>query len=352
MGQFKLSDLYRDAVGKFDPAKAASSAGMAALAYGALNKDSGLGKFLGMSSSQRPVGYSEGIPEYTATRQLAPNAFATTAPSTTVGPGMMEPRRPGSGGRRYFTDTTYTPTGKTMGPKASGWVYNGLTEEEAQYFLTNMFNGKGVANTGNANTGGTATTTTTATTPTPTPPKFTNAQVNTMLGDLSKQHTTVDPTTNKKSVNSPALYRAIGETIKAEVGKGGVTLEDAAKQIAASDFTVDGKSLTPQQIIDAYKQMGFAQGGLASLPQSQGYYLGGSTDGMADQIPASINGQQEAALSDGEFVMPADVVSGLGNGNSDAGAKVLYSMMDRVRQARTGTKEQGRKIAPNKFTPV
>ena len=96
----------------------------------------------------------------------------------------------------------------------------------------------------------------------------------------------------------------------------------------------------------------FAQGGLTSLPQSQGYYLGGTTDGMADQIPANINGQQEAALSDGEFVMPADVVSHLGNGNSDAGAKVLYSMMDRVRQARTGTKEQGRKITPNKFTPA
>jgi hypothetical protein len=73
---------------------------------------------------------------------------------------------------------------------------------------------------------------------------------------------------------------------------------------------------------------------------------------MADEIPATINNEQPAALSDGEFVVPADVVSGLGNGNSDAGAKVLYSMMDRVRQARTGTKEQGRKIAPNKFTPA
>ena len=114
----------------------------------------------------------------------------------------------------------------------------------------------------------------------------------------------------------------------------------------------DGSVVSPEEIIAAYKQMGFAQGGLASLPQSQGYYLGGTTDGMADQIPASINGSQPAALSDGEFVMPADVVSHLGNGNSDAGAKVLYSMMDRVRQARTGTTEQGRKIAPNKFTPV
>jgi hypothetical protein len=96
----------------------------------------------------------------------------------------------------------------------------------------------------------------------------------------------------------------------------------------------------------------FAAGGLASLPKSRGYYLGGATDGMADQIPATIDGTQQAALSDGEFVIPADVVSHLGNGNSDAGAKQLYSMMDRVRQARTGRQEQGRKIAPNKFLPV
>jgi hypothetical protein len=339
---FKLSDLYRTKEGAFDPAKAATSAGMAALAYGALNKNSGLGKFLGMGSNQRPVGYSEGIPEYTVARQLAPNAFATTAPSTTVGPGMMEPRRPGSGGRRYFTDMTYTPTGKTMGPKPSGGVYDSLTSEEAEYFLTNMFNGRGVSNTG-----GTVSTTTTTT-----KPKYTTAQVNDTLGTLVNQYTTVDPATNKKSVNNQGLYRDVGQRIKTAVGAGEITLEDAAKQIADSNFRVDGKSLTPQEIIDAYKGMGFAQGGLASLPQSQGYYLGGATDGMADEIPASINGEQAAALSDGEFVVPADVVSGLGNGNSDAGAKVLYSMLDRVRQARTGTTEQGRKIAPNKFTPV
>jgi hypothetical protein len=99
-----------------------------------------------------------------------------------------------------------------------------------------------------------------------------------------------------------------------------------------------------------FKAFGYAQGG--AVPAGRGYYLGGATDGMADQIPATINGTQQAALSDGEFVVPADVVSHLGNGNSDAGAKQLYSMMDRVRQARTGRQEQGRKIAPNKFIPV
>ena len=92
------------------------------------------------------------------------------------------------------------------------------------------------------------------------------------------------------------------------------------------------------------KAMGYAQGG-----NVQGYYLGGATDGMADQIPATINNMQPAALSDGEFVIPADVVSHLGNGNSDSGAKELYSMMDRIRQDRTGTTKQGRQIDPNKY---
>ena len=93
--------------------------------------------------------------------------------------------------------------------------------------------------------------------------------------------------------------------------------------------------------------LSFAQGGMA-----QGYYLGGPTDGMADLIPATIDGAQPAALSDGEFVIPADVVSHLGNGNSDAGAEQLYSMMDRVRDERTGTTKQGPEIDPTKMMPA
>lgn len=88
-----------------------------------------------------------------------------------------------------------------------------------------------------------------------------------------------------------------------------------------------------------------AEGGLADSP-----YLQGDTDGMADEIPAQIEGDQPAALSHGEFVIPADVVSHLGNGNSDAGAKKLYEMMDRIREARTGTTEQGKRIDPDEFT--
>ena len=91
------------------------------------------------------------------------------------------------------------------------------------------------------------------------------------------------------------------------------------------------------------------QGGIMGL--AKGRYLRGSTDGMADEIPSSIDGKQPAALSHGEFVIPADVVSHLGNGNSDAGADQLYKMMDRIRKARTGNKEQGKRINPESFMP-
>lgn len=80
-------------------------------------------------------------------------------------------------------------------------------------------------------------------------------------------------------------------------------------------------------------------------------YLRGKTDGMADEIDTTIEDREPAKLSHGEFVIPADVVSHLGNGNSDAGADVLYKMMDKVRQARTGSSKQGKKINPEKFTP-
>lgn len=99
---------------------------------------------------------------------------------------------------------------------------------------------------------------------------------------------------------------------------------------------------------------GYASGGILDMLSSGGQprFLSGGGDGMSDSIKANIDGQQEARLADGEFVIPADVVSHLGNGSSKAGAKQLYSMMDRVRQARTGKKSQGREINPNKFMPA
>jgi hypothetical protein len=89
---------------------------------------------------------------------------------------------------------------------------------------------------------------------------------------------------------------------------------------------------------------GYAAGGNPRL-------LKGPGDGMSDNIPATINGRQPARLADGEFVIPADVVSHLGNGSTEAGAKQLHAMMDKVRSARTGNKKQGKEINPQKYMP-
>lgn len=100
--------------------------------------------------------------------------------------------------------------------------------------------------------------------------------------------------------------------------------------------------------------MAYAAGGVASLGgySDGGRMLKGPGDGMSDNIPAVIGGKQPARLADGEFVVPADVVSHLGNGSTDAGAKQLYKMMDRIRQQRTGKKKQAPEVNPKKSMPA
>jgi hypothetical protein len=107
-----------------------------------------------------------------------------------------------------------------------------------------------------------------------------------------------------------------------------------------------------------YEPMDMARGGIAGYSLG-GYAAGGNPrllkgpgDGMSDDIPATIANKQPARLADGEFVVPADVVSHLGNGSTDAGAKHLYKMMDKVRKARTGKKAQGKQIKSERFLPA
>jgi hypothetical protein len=69
-----------------------------------------------------------------------------------------------------------------------------------------------------------------------------------------------------------------------------------------------------------------------------GRMLKGPGDGMSDSIPATIAGKQPARLADGEFVIPADVVSALGNGSTKAGSDKLYEMMHEIRKRARSTK--------------
>jgi hypothetical protein len=181
----------------------------------------GLGASGLMNSTPPKSGYQGKIPQLTATRQQLPIDSST-------------PRRPGSGGRRYFTDMVYAP-------KA------------------------GIA--------------------------------------------AVAPA-------APAVEAPVAPTVPVQDSGG-------AAQGGLIGYADGG-------------MLGYAEGGVAGL----GYYLGGKTDGMADKIPAKIDDKQQAKLSHGEFIVPADCVSALGSGNSSAGAKVLYDMMDRIRKHAHGTTKQ------------
>jgi len=128
---------------------------------------------------------------------------------------------------------------------------------------------------------------------------------------------------------------------------------DTAKQELEARRNL-GEDINPEA--DPY--VGMAGGGLMNFSggtyAAGGRLLRGPGDGMSDSIPAVIQGAnpQRAALADGEFVIPADVVSHLGNGSTEAGSKHLYSMMDKVRKARTGNPKQGKQINPDRFMPA
>jgi len=102
-----------------------------------------------------------------------------------------------------------------------------------------------------------------------------------------------------------------------------------------------------------------AGGGLMSLGQSNlggysdgGRLLQGPGDGVSDSIPAIIGRKQPARLANGEFVIPARIVSELGNGSTDAGAKRLYEMMDRVQKVRRNTKNVAANTKASKYLPA
>jgi hypothetical protein len=108
---------------------------------------------------------------------------------------------------------------------------------------------------------------------------------------------------------------------------------------------------SPIQVAAAGGLMAMARGGMAQQfnlgdYSDGGRLLRGPGDGVSDSIPATIGNKRPARLADGEFVVPARIVSELGNGSTEAGARKLYAMMDRVQKARRGTVGKG-KVAKN-----
>ena len=162
----------------------------------------------------------------------------------------------------------------------------------------------------------------------------------------------LDPDTRYQDALTAAQIRQAKVNKRAHVQMPGVKRPTPMGQIdltpPGTKKEAAGSSLDPENA---------AQGGIMHSSLG-GYAAGGNPrllkgpgDGMSDNIPATINGRQPARLADGEFVIPADVVSHLGNGSTDAGAKKLHQMMTQVRKERTGNPKQGKKINPNKFVP-
>ena len=119
--------------------------------------------------------------------------------------------------------------------------------------------------------------------------------------------------------------------------------------MAASGGPVEEMSMrNDAQMAMANGPQMYAAGGISHLGDYSdgGRLLRGPGDGVSDSIPATIANKRPARLADGEFVVPARIVSELGNGSTEAGARKLYAMMDRVQRARGQTVGKGR-VAKN-----
>jgi hypothetical protein len=142
------------------------------------------------------------------------------------------------------------------------------------------------------------------------------------------------------SFNDKAAFSPVGRMLLSKMPQ-----SDRAKFIGSGMGGFFGLQERPKQ--DYY-----TSSGALTSSYAKGGYLDGQGDGMSDSIPATIEGKQPARLADGEFVVPADVVSHIGNGSSKAGSKRLYAMLDKVRKARTGHTKQGKQIKPEKYMPA
>lgn len=310
---------------------------------------------LGLLNRDPPnVGYQGGIPDYTAVRGRVP--YETMDP---------EGRRPGQAGRRYFTDVVYAQSPENQGMPTLEQAQQQVADQTQSILNRETFDRPIYEQEP----------------PPATQPQLSIEEIMNILQGLNRGVTgaglgEVTPVTGGVTPMTPEdearLVQGAG-TMPVDAGPRNLVQEITNPNISMWHYNSQGKLVREVPSGNVYRvntgdgnfetysnredaeaalsgTRNFAKGGLASLGKT--FYLGGSTDGMADEVPAKIEGTQEARLSDGEFVLPADVVSHIGNGNSNAGAKELYDMMDRIRQARTGKKSQGREVNAQKILPV
>ena len=114
----------------------------------------------------------------------------------------------------------------------------------------------------------------------------------------------------------------------------------------------EGSFILPADVVSHFGN-GSTDAGLHALSRHLGASpIRGSGDGMSDDIHTTIDGRQPARVADGEAMVSPDRVKALGGGSTDAGAKKLYTMMNKIRKARTGSTKQGKQIKADKYLPT
>ena len=293
-----------------------------------------------------PTGYQGSIPKYDAVRERVPNTYDPN-------------RRPGSGGQRYFTDTQYVPKADPAATPASAEGIAALNAENVAKETRAASPTEGLSGLDALIAADNDKARQKAMGNTDIDQGFFDSPEFDGYLETGRGMGTADmyysPYFGEKGSGSiGGAQDSLYESYLNRVGNTGY-LQGGEQFKRAEGNDLSGQMFSATQLpsdegVGSLLSANFAKGGIAQLKKGQ--YLNGASDGMADKVPANIDGVQEARLSDGEFVIPADVVSHLGNGNSDAGAKVLKGMMSRVRTARTGNDKQGKEINPNKFIPA
>lgn len=321
--------------------------GLPLLALAALGNKSGF-----LNAPVTRVGFQGTIPKYTFERQQTPldqqrpvRYEAITPKEGEMAPAVMRsvPYRPGQGGITYFTPSRFMPL---VAPPASGGTTDGTTDNTPG-------GGSGTLPQSDSGIGSVVTPTTPSgagSTPFSGPDYTKYGFDQPLINYLQDQY-------NKSTFDAGIgwSYDPTTQTFSGGTMAGPQTATLAEMQNRAKGYTpqainpnrVDLPSFAMSNIPDRSEAVdaaagGYMPGGIAMFASggrmvgglemlAKGRYLKGNGDGVSDSIPAEFAGSgQKAMLADGEFVIPARVVSEIGNGSSDAGARKLYAMLDRI----------------------
>ena len=239
----------------------------------------------------KKAGYDKPIPKLEATRQQI---------------NYNDPnRRPGEGGRQYFTDQQYTDA---AGVPAAQTAAN----TQAQGILA-------------------------AYTPRP-------AAVNPYAGKYKPAWNPAEPAADTAATTQAAPASGVAQLLPVPEAQG-------FRAMAAGGGLAAGGFVVPADVV-AHFGNGSSSSGLALLKRRLGAKpIKGKGDGMSDSIPTHIDGREKALVANDEAYIDPRMVKRIGGGDMKKGSEKLYAMMEKIRKARTGNPKQGKQINPNKFMP-